>query len=455
MFHRILIANRGEIAVRIIRACQELGVETVAVHSEADRDALHVQLADYKVCIGPAPATKSYLDMNQVLSAALQTKAEAIHPGFGFLSENAEFARICEEIGIKFIGPNAEAIRNLGHKSTAKLLMKQNGVPVIPGPEGTFRDAAVALVAAREVGFPVIVKAASGGGGRGIRVIHKPEDFEATFHEASQEAKNAFGDPELYIEKFFENPKHIEFQIFADEHGHCVSLGERDCSSQRRKQKIVEESPSPAISAKQRQRMGEILCKALVKIGYWNAGTVEFLYENEEFHFMEVNTRIQVEHPVTEMVTGLDLIREQLLVASGEPLSFTQEDVRHQGWAIEARINAEDPSRNFMPSAGKIEQLHFPGGNGIRVDSAMYPGAVIPPYYDSMIAKIIAHDHTRERAIARLMRAVHELKVEGVHTNADFVLKILTSKDFLAGTYSINFVESKLLAKDKQWPLPT
>lgn len=445
MIQRVLIANRGEIAVRIIRACQELGIETVAIYSEADKESLHVLLADHKVCIGPAPATKSYLNMNQILSAALQTKADAIHPGFGFLSENAEFARICEEIGIKFIGPNAEAIRNLGHKSTAKLLMKKYGVPVIPGPEGTFNDANLALEAAREVGFPVIIKAASGGGGRGIRVIHKPEDFVATFAEASQEAKNAFGDPDMYIEKFFQNPKHIEFQIIADEHGNCVSLGERDCSSQRRKQKIIEESPSPVISPKQRQKIGEILTNALVKIGYWNAGTVEFLYENGEFFFMEVNTRIQVEHPVTEMVTSIDLIQEQIKVASGNKLSFTQESIAPKGWAIEARINAEDPSKNFMPSAGKITALRFPGGNGVRIDSAMYNGASIPPFYDSMIAKIIVWDHTREKAIARMIRAIHELHIEGVKTNKDFILKILSSHDFIAGEYSINFVETKLL----------
>jgi acetyl-CoA carboxylase biotin carboxylase subunit len=447
MIQRILIANRGEIAVRIIRACHEMGIETIAVYSEADKDSLHVKLADHKVCIGPAPATKSYLNMNQIISAALQKKADAIHPGFGFLSENAEFARICEEIGIKFIGPNSEAIRNLGHKSTAKLLMKKYGVPVIPGPEGTFNDPAKCLEAAREIGFPVIVKAASGGGGRGIRVIHRQEDFMASFLEGSLEAKNAFGDPDMYLEKFFENPKHIEFQIIADEHGNCVSLGERDCSSQRRKQKIVEESPSPVITARQRQKVGDILTKALVKIGYWNAGTVEFLFEKDEFFFMEVNTRIQVEHPVTEMVTGLDLIQEQIRVAAGSKLGFTQDEVNPSGWAIEARINAEDPSKNFMPSAGKIESLRFPGGNGIRVDSAMFSGAVIPPHYDSMIAKIIAWDHTREKAIARLLRAIHELDIQGVKTNKDFVLKILSSAEFLEGNYSINFVENRLLGK--------
>jgi len=447
MFQRILIANRGEIAVRIIRACQEMGIETIAVYSEADKDSLHVKLADHKVCIGPAPATKSYLNMNQILSAALMMKADAIHPGFGFLSENAEFARICEEIGIKFIGPNSEAIRKLGHKSTAKMLMKAHGVPVIPGPEGTYNDPAKALEAAYEVKFPVIIKAASGGGGRGIRVIKTPGEFTALFLEASQEAKNAFGDPDMYIEKFFEHPKHIEFQIIADEHGTCLSLGERDCSSQRRKQKIVEESPSPVISPKQRQRIGEVLTNALAKIGYWNAGTVEFLYENGEFFFMEVNTRIQVEHPVTEMVTGLDLIQTQIQVAMGEPLPFTQEDIVSRGWAIEARINAEDPARNFMPSAGKIESLRFPGGNGVRIDSAMFPGAVIPPHYDSMIAKIIVWDHTRDRAIARMIRAIHELAIEGVKTNKDFVLKILTSEEFIGGEYSINFVENRLLAK--------
>ncbi|HSQ41340.1 MAG TPA: acetyl-CoA carboxylase biotin carboxylase subunit [Fibrobacteraceae bacterium] len=447
MFQRILIANRGEIAVRVIRACHELGIEAVAVYSDADRDALHVHMADHAVCIGPAQAAQSYLVQNQILAAALQTKSEAIHPGFGFLSENAEFARICEEIGIQFIGPSAEAIRKLGHKTTAKQLMKENGVPVVPGPAGAFRDPTEALEASRSIGFPLILKAASGGGGRGIRVAQKLEDFMPLFLEASQEAKNAFGDPDMYIEKFLVHPKHIEFQLIADQHGHCVSLGERDCSSQRRKQKIVEESPSPVIRPEERSRMGEILSLAFLKVGYHNAGTVEFLYENGEFYFMEVNTRIQVEHPVTEMVNGIDLIREQIRVAAGEPLSFSQADVHPQGWAIEARINAEDPSKNFLPSAGRITNLRFPGGAGVRVDSAMFSGAQIPPYYDSMVAKIIAWDHTRERAVARLMRAVHELEIAGVKTNREFVLKLLSSREFLEGHYSIDWVEKSLLAQ--------
>lgn len=446
MIQRVLIANRGEIAVRVIRACHEMGIEAVAVYSTADADALHVKLADHAVCIGPPGVAQSYLDMKQILSAAMVTKCDAIHPGFGFLSENVEFARICEEIGIKFIGPNAQTIRNLGHKSTAKKLMAAQGVPVVPGPEGTFCDPALALQAAQAMGFPVIAKAASGGGGRGIRVIHDPSDFCAAFAQASQEALNAFGDPDMYLEKYLIHPRHIEFQILADEHGHCLTLGERDCSSQRRKQKIVEESPCPVLSDVQRKAMGDLLASAMIRIGYWNAGTVEFLYEEGRFYFMEVNTRIQVEHPVTEMQTGVDIVREQLRVASGLPLSFGQDEWSTGGCTMEARINAEDPERNFMPCAGRISKLRFPGGCGIRIESALYAGAEISPFYDSMVAKIIAKDHTRPRAIARLMRALHELEVEGIKTNRDFVLRLLADEKFVAADVDINWVEDSLLA---------
>jgi acetyl-CoA carboxylase biotin carboxylase subunit len=445
VFHKILIANRGEIAVRIIRACRELGVATVAVYSEPDRNSLHVRLADEAVCIGPASPTKSYLNQNAILTAAIQRKAEAIHPGFGFLSENADFAEKCETIGIKFIGPRSSVINDLGQKANAKLLMKKYGVPVIPGAEGTFLEASEALEAAKGVGFPVIIKAVSGGGGRGIRVIEEPSRFLEEFNAASQEAKNAFGDPSMYIEKFFRHPKHIEFQILADEHGHCIHLGERDCSSQRRKQKLIEETPSPVITAEQRQQLGGRLTRALEQIGYWNAGTVEFLYENGEFFFMEVNTRIQVEHPITEITTGIDLVKEQIHIAAGHELQIQQADIKMNWHAIECRINAEDPSKKFMPSAGKIEELHFPGGNGVRIDSAMYSGATISPYYDSMIAKLIVWDRRREDAIAKMLRCLDEIRVEGVKTNVEFQKTILQSIPFLKGDYSINFVEETLL----------
>lgn len=445
MFEKILIANRGEIAVRVIRACKELGVATVAVYSEADRDSLHVKLADEAVCIGPASPTKSYLNKNAILTAAIQHKAEGIHPGFGFLAENVEFAEICERVGVKFIGPHYKTISELGQKANAKAIMKKHGIPVVDGPASTYVDPQLALAAANEVGFPVIIKASSGGGGRGIRVIDSPDQFVEQFVQASQEAKNAFGNPEMYIEKFLRNPKHIEFQIFADEHGNVIHLNERDCSAQRRKQKLIEETPSPVISDEQREAMGSKLAKAMKEIGYWNAGTIEFLYENGRFYFMEVNTRIQVEHPVTEAITGVDLVKAQLLIASGHPLRQTQEDVVSSGHSIECRINAEDPDNNFMPCAGQITALHFPGGNGVRIDSAMYSGAVISPFYDSMIAKVIVWDKKRESAIAKMLRCLEEINIEGVKTNIEFQKKILQSEPFLRGDYSINFVEQTLL----------
>lgn len=445
MFHRILIANRGEIAVRIIRACHEMGIETIAIYSEEDRDSLHVRLADHSVCVGPAPSIKSYLNVNNILSAAVVKEADAIHPGFGFLSENHEFAKMCEDLGLKFIGPSADSIRQLGQKLMAKTIMKQNGLPSIPGTDEAFIDAKKAYDAAQEIGFPVVIKAVSGGGGRGIRLIHNPGNFIKTFQEASHEAKISFKDPFIYIEKFLENPKHIEFQMLGDEQGNCIHLGERDCSCQRRKQKVIEETPSPVISNNQREDIGKKITAALQNIGYYNAGTVEFLYENGNFYFMEMNTRIQVEHPITEITTGIDIVKEQIRIAAGEELLYKQSDIKMDWYAIECRINAENPDKNFMPSMGKIETVIFPGGPGVRVDSFVFPGYVITPYYDSMIAKLIAYDNTREKAIARTIRALDELEIEGININKEFLMKILLHDEFLAGSYSINFIENKLL----------
>ena len=448
MFNRILIANRGEIAVRIIRACHELGIDTVAVYSEADKDALHVRLADFAVCVGPASPIKSYLNINNILSAAIVKEVDAIHPGFGFLSENHDFAKMCEDIGIKFIGPSSESILQLGQKLMAKTIMQENGLPSIPGSSEAFMDANKAYKSALNIGFPVMIKAVSGGGGRGIRLIHKKEDFIKTFQEASHEAKISFKDPFIYIEKFLENPKHIEFQILADEHGNCIHLGERDCSSQRRKQKVIEETPSPVITQQQRNEIGRKITKALSNIGYQNAGTVEFLYENGNFYFMEMNTRIQVEHPISEITTGIDIVKEQIRIAAGEELISKQSDVKMDWHAIECRINAEDTDKNFMPSMGKIENVIFPGGPGIRVDTAVYAGYTITPYYDSMIAKIIAYDKTREQAIARIIRALNELEIDGVKTNKDFLLKILFNDNFLEGNYSINLIDRMIQSKN-------
>ena len=445
MLKRVLIANRGEIAVRIIRACHELGVEAVAVYSTADAPSLHVKLADHAVCIGPPDVKRSYLNIQQILSAAVSMHCDGIHPGFGFLSENAEFAYLCEQIGIKFIGPNAETIKKLGHKTTAKQMMREQQVPVVPGSESVFTDAAEALESAYATGFPVIIKAASGGGGRGIRVIHSPSEFASNFYSASQEAQIAFGDPGMYIEKFLSHPRHIEFQMIADEAGDCICLGERDCSSQRRKQKIIEESPCCILNPSQRIEMGQLLEKAMTAIGYWNAGTVEFLYDHHQFFFMEVNTRIQVEHPVTEMRYGFDLVQEQIRIASGLPLSIQKPIEPRVPWVIEARINAENPSKNFMPSAGAIHSLRIPGGYGVRVETALHTGAEIPPFYDSMVAKVIAEGNTRDQAISRLLRALHELEVEGVETNTLFVENILRSERFRSGDFDIHWVENELL----------
>ncbi len=445
MFNKILIANRGEIAVRVIRASKELGVDTVAVYSEADAESLHVLMADEAVCIGPAKAGLSYLNISNILSAAVQKGADAIHPGFGFLSENSEFAHMCEEIGIKFIGPSSDAISRLGNKSLAKQLMAKHGVPVIPGPDEGFTDAEFALEQVKHIGFPLLIKAVAGGGGRGIRLVEDEHSFISSFQEASYEADLAFSDPNMYVEKYFENPKHIEIQVIADEHGNCIHLGERDCSSQRRKQKVIEETPSPAIDQDKRKNIGSKVTQALKQLDYTNAGTVEFLYENGKFYFMEMNTRIQVEHPITEITTSTDLIKEQIQVAAGEKLRWKQNQIRWNNHAIECRINAEDPGKNFMPSPGTIHNIVFPSGPGIRVDSGIYPGYKISPHYDSMVAKVIAYDNTRKEAIARMIRALEEFYVNGIQTNKEFLIKILSSDSFLDGNYSINFIEKELM----------
>ena len=444
MLKKVLIANRGEIAVRIIRACREMGIRTVAIYSEADKDALHVKLADQAICIGPAKSSKSYLNMKAILEAACLTGADSIHPGFGFLSENANFAKICEEMGIKFIGPNHKLIELLGNKSKAKETMKNAGVPVVPGSNGLIYSKNEATKLAEKIKYPVILKASAGGGGRGIRIAHNKEELEKAYSLVKQEAKVSFNDDSIYMEKFIENPRHVEIQVLADEHGNGIHLGERDCSVQRRNQKIIEETPASIIDDETRKKMGEVAVKAVKEIGYTNAGTIEFLVDkNKDFYFMEMNTRVQVEHPVTEMVTGVDIIKEQIKIASGEKLSIKQKDVKMTGHSMEARINAEDPEKNFMPCAGTITGLHIPGGNGIRVDTAIYSGYTIPPTYDSMIAKIIVHGKTREESIAKLKSAVAELVVDGITTNADFILKILDNKNFQTNNYDTSFIEKE------------
>ncbi|MGN0485123.1 MAG: acetyl-CoA carboxylase biotin carboxylase subunit [Lachnospiraceae bacterium] len=441
MFQKILIANRGEIAVRIIRACREMGIKTVAVYSKADKEALHTQLADEAVCIGEAPASDSYLNMERILSATIATKAEAIHPGFGFLSENAKFAEMCEKCKIAFIGPSSEVIQKLGNKSEARNTMMQAQVPVIPGTKQPVYKAEDGKKIAEEIGYPVIIKASSGGGGKGMRVAERSEDFEKNFEVAQQESINAFGDDTMYIEKYIVGPRHVEVQLLADKYGNVVTLGERDCSIQRRHQKMIEESPCIAITPEMRKEMSEAAVKAAKVANYESAGTIEFLLDkNGNFYFMEMNTRIQVEHPVTEMVTGIDLIREQIRIAAGETLELKQEDIHITGHAIECRINAENPSRNFMPCPGKITDLHFPGGNGIRVDSAVYCGYQIPPNYDSMIAKVIVHDVDRERAIEKMRSALGEVVIEGVVTNIDFQYDIINHPVYEAGEITTHFI---------------
>lgn len=445
MLQKILIANRGEIAVRIIRACREMGIRTVAVYSEADKNSLHKTLADEAVCIGPAASSKSYLNMKSILEAACLTGADSIHPGFGFLSENASFAKICNDMGIKFIGPSGELINLLGNKSKAKETMKKAGVPVVPGSEGLIKNKEEAIELAEKIKYPVILKASAGGGGRGIRVAYSKEELEKSYDLVKQEAKISFGDDSIYLEKFIENPRHVEIQILADEHGNCIHLGERDCSIQRRNQKIIEETPSMAISGKTRKKMGQVAVKAVKEIGYTNAGTIEFLVDkNQDFYFMEMNTRVQVEHPITEMITGIDIIKEQIKIASGEKLSLEQEDITFTGHVMEARINAENPDKNFMPCPGKITGLHLPGGNGVRVDTAIYSGYTVPATYDAMIAKIIAQGKNREETIAKLRSAVAELVVEEIDTNADFILKILENKAFRTNKYDTSFIEKEM-----------
>ena len=442
MIRKILIANRGEIAVRIIRACREMGIASVAVYSEADRESLHTQLADEAICIGPAASADSYLSMERVLSAAITSGADAIHPGFGFLSENSKFAALCEQCGLVFIGPKAEVIQKMGHKSQARNTMIQAGVPVIPGTTDPVYHAKDGLEEAGKIGYPVMIKAALGGGGKGMRVSDSPEEFERCFRTAQKEAQMAFGDGTMYLEHFVRHPRHIEFQILADTFGNVIHLGERDCSVQRNHQKLIEESPCAAISPKLRKAMGKAAVKAAKAVGYTNAGTVEFLLEKSgKFYFMEMNTRIQVEHPVTEWVTGLDLIKEQIRIASGLPLRIKQEDVCLTGHAIECRINAEDPKKNFRPSPGEITELHFPGGKGIRIDSAIYSGYTVPAFYDSMLAKLIVHADTREEAIAKMRSALGEVIIDGIETNLNYQYEILGHPDYCSGEIDIEFIE--------------
>ncbi|MBO6325126.1 acetyl-CoA carboxylase biotin carboxylase subunit [Enterococcus gallinarum] len=447
MFSKVLIANRGEIAVRIIRACRELGIQTVAVYSEADKEALHAELADEAICIGPAKAADSYLNVQQILSAAIVTKAEAIHPGFGFLSENSRFASMCEECNIVFIGPKSETIDAMGNKINARRLMIEAQVPVIPGSQGAISDVKEALTIAEEIGYPVMLKAAAGGGGKGIRKVLTKEELPQHFSSAQQEAKAAFGNDEMYIEKIVYPARHIEVQVLGDSFGNIIHLGERDCSLQRNNQKVLEESPSVVISASKRQELGAAAVRAAQAVGYRNAGTIEFLMDEAgEFYFMEMNTRIQVEHPITEMVTNIDLVKIQIEIASGEPLDIKQEDVKMQGAAIECRINAENPAFNFAPSPGKIHNLFLPGGGlGVRVDSAMYSGYTIPPYYDSMIAKVIVHGENRFEALMKMQRALAELVTEGVVTNAEFQMDLIGHPKVIAGDYNTAFLQEEFL----------
>ena len=441
MFRKILIANRGEIALRIIWACRELGIKTVAVYSSADADSLHVKFADEEVCIGPAPNDESYLNISGVISAAEITDAEAIHPGYGYLAESAHFAEVCRECGLTLIGPSPDVIRRMGDKAEARRTMLGAGVPIVPGSDGVIADFDAAAAIVGKIGYPILIKASAGGGGRGMRIAHRPEEFERQFDAARGEAAAAFGVGDVYLERFVEEPRHIEFQVLGDTHGNLVHLNERECSIQRRHQKLLEECPSTALDEPMRAAMAEAALKAAAAVNYVNAGTVEFLLDgNGEFYFIEMNTRIQVEHPVTEVVTGIDLIKEQIRVAAGEPLGFTQEDVRINGHAIECRINAEDPE-SFIPSPGKITTFHPPGGPGIRLDTACYAEAVIPPYYDSMIAKLIARGNTRGEAILRMRRALESFVVEGIKTNVLLQQKILSEEDFVRGRLSTSFME--------------
>ena len=447
MFDKILIANRGEIAVRIIRACREMGIKTVAVFSEPDREALHTQLADEAVCIGSAKAADSYINMPNIITAAVETKAQAIHPGFGFLSENSTFAAMCEECNIKFIGPAPSVIDALGNKSNAREMMIRAGVPVIPGSDGVVADREQAHEVAGKLGYPVMVKASAGGGGKGIRIVRTEDELDQAFEAAQSETKAAFGDDQMYMEKVIEHARHIEVQVLGDHFGNVIHLGERDCSLQRKNQKVLEEAPSPVLSEETREKMCKSAVLAAKAAGYESAGTIEFLYDHSgQYYFMEMNTRIQVEHPVTEWVTGVDLVKEQIRIASGLPLSCKQEDIQLTGHAIECRINAENPSFNFAPSPGKITNLYLPsGGVGLRVDSAVYPGYTIPPYYDSMIAKIIVHGENRFDALMKMQRALYELEIDGVTTNSSFQLDLISDSHVIAGDYDTAFLMEQFL----------
>lgn len=444
MLKKVLIANRGEIAVRAIRACREMGIATVAVYSEIDKDSLHRKLADEAVCIGPARSGLSYLNVKNILEAACLTNADSVYPGFGFLSESSSFAKMCTEAGLKFIGPSYELIDLMGNKSKAKETMKNAGVPVVPGSDGLIENLEHAKKVANEIKYPVIIKASAGGGGKGIRIAYSEEELIKSYEIVKQEAKISFNDDSIYIEKFIENPRHVEIQILADEFGNAVYLGERDCSVQRRNQKVLEETPSMAIDDKLRNKMGEVAVKAVKTIGYSNAGTIEFLVDkNKNFYFMEMNTRIQVEHPVTETVTGIDIVKEQLKIASGEQLQLKQKDIKVFGHSLECRINAENPDKNFMPCPGKITGLHIPGGNGIRVDTAVYAGYTVPQTYDSMIAKVIVHGKDRNESIAKMKSALGEFIIEGIDTNIDFLYRILNNENFVSNNYDTSFIKKE------------
>ena len=444
MIRKVLIANRGEIAVRIIRACRELGIKTVAIFSEIDKDAMHTELADEAICVGTSKSKDSYLNESNILSAAVVTGCNAIHPGFGFLSEKASFASMCEECNIKFIGPSSETISIMGNKSMAREIMKKANVPVIPGSDGLINNIEEAKIEAKKIGYPIMIKASSGGGGKGIRIVPNESELENAYFTAKTEAKNNFGDDSVYMEKFIENPRHIEFQILADSFGNVIHLGERDCTIQRRNQKVLEEAPSIILSNKLREKMGIAAVNAAKAVNYINAGTIEFLLDKHgDFYFMEMNTRIQVEHPVTEMITNVDIVKEQLNIANGKELSLSQDDIVIEGHAIECRINAENPNKGFAPCPGKINFLNIPGGNGIRVDTAVYNGYSIPPTYDSMIAKLIAHGKTREEAIRKMLRALDEFVIDGVDNNIDFQISILNTELFRLGNYDTSFISNE------------
>ncbi len=444
MFNKILIANRGEIAIRIIRACRELGIKTVAVYSTADRSALHAQIADEAVCIGPAMSKDSYLNSKSLLAACEVAGAEAIHPGFGFLSENSQFVRLCDKCGIKFIGPSADAMDAMGDKANAKKTMIENNVPVVPGSDGVIESIDEAKEIAEKIGYPIMVKASAGGGGRGIRRVDSPDELESAILAAKQEAKQFFANDDIYIEKFIVDPRHVEIQLLADEKGNVIYLGERDCSLQRRNQKVLEESPSPIMTEELRRAMGEAAVRAAKACGYANAGTVEFLVDKDRnFYFMEMNARIQVEHPVTEMVTGVDLVKSQIKIAAGQPLEYTQDDIKLSGHVIECRINAEEPKNNFRPCPGKIKSIHMPGGFGVRIDTAVYQGYEIPPYYDSMIAKVLVKGRDRKEAIQKMKVALSEFLIEGINTNIDFQLNLLRDEDVESGNVDIGFLSRK------------